>query len=182
MLKSSIMWWSMGKRSDFERKPRDFYPTPKSAVEPLLPHINKNCSFIEPCAGDGSLVNILHNLGHRCVWAGDIEPQALLMTKADALTQYWSDGDYIITNPPWTREILHPMIDHFRIQKPTWLLIDADWAHTRQSAPYMKYCNRMISVGRVKWIPDSDHTGKENVCWYEFLSYPVYTTFYGRTE
>ena len=29
----------MGKRSDFERKPRDFYPTPMEAVEPLLEHL-----------------------------------------------------------------------------------------------------------------------------------------------
>ena len=29
----------MGKRSNFERNPRDFYPTPKEAVIPLLPHL-----------------------------------------------------------------------------------------------------------------------------------------------
>ena len=29
----------MGKRSDFERIPRDFYPTPYKAVLPLLPHL-----------------------------------------------------------------------------------------------------------------------------------------------
>ena len=29
----------MGKRSNFERLPRDFYPTPFSAVAPLIPHL-----------------------------------------------------------------------------------------------------------------------------------------------
>ena len=38
----------MGKRSDFERIPRDYYPTPYSAVEPLLPHLPENFTFAEP--------------------------------------------------------------------------------------------------------------------------------------
>jgi len=29
----------MGKRSNFERKPRDYYQTPFEAVKPLLPHL-----------------------------------------------------------------------------------------------------------------------------------------------
>ena len=29
----------MGKRSNFERIPRDFYPTPYAAVPPLIPHL-----------------------------------------------------------------------------------------------------------------------------------------------
>ena len=45
----------MGKRSDFERKPRDFYPTPMEAVKPLIPHMPRKFTFAEPCAGDGAL-------------------------------------------------------------------------------------------------------------------------------
>ena len=40
----------MGKRSDFERKPRDFYPTPFAAVEPLIQHLPQGFAFAEPCA------------------------------------------------------------------------------------------------------------------------------------
>jgi hypothetical protein len=29
----------MGKRSNFERRPADFYPTPKAAVLPLIPFL-----------------------------------------------------------------------------------------------------------------------------------------------
>ena len=29
----------MGKRSDFERIPRDLYPTPAKAVQPLIPYL-----------------------------------------------------------------------------------------------------------------------------------------------
>ncbi len=49
----------MGKRSDFERVPRDFYPTPYEAVVPLLAHLPENCSYAEPCAGDGALIKHL---------------------------------------------------------------------------------------------------------------------------
>ena len=42
----------MGKRSDFERVERDFYPTPIEAVMPLVPHLPKTGLFAEPCAGD----------------------------------------------------------------------------------------------------------------------------------
>ena len=45
----------MGKRSNFERVERDFYPTPYKAVEPLVQHLpKKQFAFAEPCAGDGS--------------------------------------------------------------------------------------------------------------------------------
>ena len=48
----------MGKRSDFDRIPRDYYPTPKAAVGPLLPHLLPATLFIEPCAGEGHLIDL----------------------------------------------------------------------------------------------------------------------------
>ena len=62
----------MGKRSSFERIPRDFYPTPRAAVLPLIPHLRGVRSFAEPCCGDGALVRHLESFGLRCVYAGDI--------------------------------------------------------------------------------------------------------------
>jgi hypothetical protein len=44
----------MGKRSDFARVPRDFYPTPAEAVAPLVPHLRRGCLYSEPCAGDAA--------------------------------------------------------------------------------------------------------------------------------
>jgi hypothetical protein len=66
------------------------------------------------------------------------------------------------------REILHPLIADLSAERPTWLLFDADWMHTRQSTPFMPYLRKIVSVGRVKWIPDSKMTGKDNCCWYLF--------------
>ena len=158
----------MGKRSDFDRVPRDFYPTPEAAVWPLLPHLPHHFTYWEPCAGDGALIG---HLPGDCRLATDIEPQCRPVLKLDAITSnpLCADGcDLIITNPPWDRKILHPMIAHFSAMKPTWLLFDADWMHTKQSAEYMQWCRKIVSVGRVKWIPDSKMTGKDNCAWYLF--------------
>ena len=88
----------MGKRSNFERIPRDFYPTPYAAVPPLIPHLRGVRTFAEPCCGDGALVRHLEGHGLRCVYAGDIA------TGQDALTlDTYGDADAIITNPPYER-------------------------------------------------------------------------------
>ncbi len=170
----------MGKRSNFERNPRDFYRTPFAAAAPLMPYL-KGRTFAEPCAGDGCLVEHLRLLGMRCVHASDIAPQKDGIDTLDALDFTAPDyADYIITNPPWRRDLLHPMIEHFRKQRPTWLLFDADWMHTKQAAPYLPYCRMIASVGRVKWIADSKTTGKDNCCWYLFEDKPGETIFRGR--
>jgi hypothetical protein len=159
----------MGKRSNFERRERDWYPTPYEAVAPLLPHLGNPGEFCEPCCGDGRLIHYLEEAGHRCVCAFDIDPKMDGAYCLDA-TVNWSDGnpDFYITNPPWERATLHEIIANLSAHLPTWLLFDADWMHTRQSTPFMPYLRKIVSVGRVKWIPDSKMTGKDNCCWYLF--------------
>lgn len=162
----------MSKRTPgLPKRPRDFWPTPIEAVQPLIPHLPLSMTFIEPCAGNGALISHMAKFGYYCVRALDIEPQAMGIEKADALSDdglhRWS-ADFIVTNPPWSRPCLHQMIIRFSQVMPTWLLFDSDWAHTRQSAPYMPLLRKIVSVGRVKWIPDSKFTGKDNVSWYLF--------------
>ena len=121
------------------------------------------------------MVRHLEAEGHTCVAAFDEEGDARTYQKPRDL-----EAHYFITNPPWSRDLLHPIIINLRQQLPTWLLLDADWAHTRQASEYMKYCAVMVAVGRVKWIPDSKHTGKDNCCWYYFKNEQTTTVFYGR--
>lgn len=155
----------MGKRSNFERRKNDAYQTPPAAVLPLLPHLRGISTFAEPCAGEGKLIATLECHGLICVHQGDIEDgrDALLDEELPRIRV-----DAIITNPPWTREILHPMILRFQSIAPTWLLFDADWIHTRQAAPFIDQCSHIVSVGRVKWIEDSAFTGKDNAAWHRF--------------
>ena len=115
----------MGKRSNFERIPRDFYPTPFPAVPPLIHHLRGVRTFAEPCAGDGSLVRHLESLGLLCTYAGDIA------TGQDALAlDTYGAADAIITNPPYERKTMHALIVHFARILPAWLLLEMDWAST----------------------------------------------------
>lgn len=159
----------MGKRSNFERNPRDYYPTPYEAVIPLLKHLPVNSSFSEPCAGDGRLIKHLEKNGHTCLFAGDIEPMADGIEKADALffNPNMPKADFIITNPPWERSVLHQMIVDFSFRAPTWLLFDADWMHTSQAKLYLTHCAKIVSVGRVSWMGNGQ-AGFDNCCWYLF--------------
>ena len=79
------------------------------------------------------------------------------------------DTDLIITNPPWSREVLHDTIMHLSAIRPTWLVVLCRLdAHDTSYSEYLPYCQKIQSVGRVKWFPETPHTGKDNVCWYLF--------------
>lgn len=173
----------MGRRSDFPRIPRDAYATPAKAVQPLLPFLAPNTHFIDPCAGDGALIRHLTAHGHICVGAFDIDPRDPSVARRDALTLTPRDvceADCFITNLPWTRSVLHELISHLRRILPLWTIIDANWAHTRQSAGHMRYCPRMLSIGRIRWIAGTQTDGKDDCCWYVFVPEPVQTIFTGR--
>jgi len=153
----------MGKRSSFERIPRDFYPTPYAAVPPLIPHLRAVHSFAEPCSGDGALVRHLESFGLRCAYQGDIA------TGQDALgLEHYGDADAVITNPPYTRPLMHALIQHFARILPTWLLLESDWAYTKQASPFMPCCSDIVSVGRLRWIAGTTMSSKENFAWYRF--------------
>lgn len=161
----------------------DDYATPFEAVPVLVPYLKRDNikTYVEPCAGAGDLVSHLNQFGFHCHFQGDLRYgfDALQMTRE------WLDHlgtDALVTNPPWTRALLHPLIDHFAKLRPTWLLFDADWCFTRQSSPLMPLCSDIVSVGRLKWMRDSPHVGKDNAAWYRFhIGHNGGTKFHGRT-
>lgn len=171
----------MGKRSTFPRIPQDAYSTPAEAVAPLLPHLAPNTRFIEPCCGDGCLIAHLEHAGHICVGQCDLPTDARTWRYVSV-----ESGVAFITNPPWRRDVLHPIIVNLADQAPTWLLIDAGWAHTRQAIPYLPRLRTIVSVGRVKWIKDLPFTGKDDCAWHLFdllrPDEPAVTRFIGRTD
>lgn len=150
----------MGKRSNFERIPKDAYMTiDPRATKPLLEFLGNEVSYYEPCVGNGDLINLLKP--HVCVGYSDVEKNATYW-------KYETNAKCFITNPPWSRKLLHPIIDNLRNQLPTWLLFDAAWMFTAQSAFYMKYCKVVIPVGRLRWIPGTSWDGKDDCAWYLF--------------
>lgn len=177
----------MSKRSDFEKVPRDFYPTsdPKALPEAFIKEV-RGKTYAEPCCGAGDLVDLLVDVA-TCKWESDIEYRgAGVVMDAHDVTKGMLDRrgvDLIITNPPYTKGTLLPMIDHFISLKPTWLLLPADFMHNLYFGPYMKKCSKVISIGRLKWVKGSKYASTDNFCWYyweEGGDKSVPTVFTGR--
>jgi hypothetical protein len=161
----------MGKRSSFERRDDDWYATPRAAVLPLVPWLKHHGikRFGEPCAGDGSLVRVLEEFGLVCVYAADATPRHESVRQQDALSlDDFGGADCLVTNPPWSRPHLHQLILHLSAIAPVWMLVDADWAHTKQAQPFLPRCTDILPIGRVVWIPGTSTHGKDNSCWYRF--------------
>lgn len=171
-----LIHWSLtlGKRSNFARKKNDFYPTPYKAILPLLSELPIETKYIEPCCGEDDLINHLSLHDHICVGKSDLPDDARTMEYNVA------GADCFITNPPWSRDLLHPIINNLRVQLPTWLLFDAGWMHTKQAREFLLYCNKIISVGRLKWISDSKYGSLDDSCWYRFHKHPTDTQFINR--
>ena len=160
----------MTKRNSgaFVRRRQDNYPTPKKALPPLFLQLLRldGPNFVEPCCGEGKLIKHLTEEGFYCNMHGDIRYgfDAMQLTPLDVA------HSCIVTNPPWTREILHPMIEHFiLLKRPVWLLMDADWAHTKQASAMIGiWCTHIVSVGRVRWMEGTKMDGFDNAAWYRF--------------
>lgn len=161
----------MAKRSNFQRRAADKYMTPFEATLPLVPFLLPDSRFIEPCAGDGRLVRHLERHGMRCVQSFDILPDCLSVAHGDALTSPLAECDMVISNFPWTRQLLHPIIERMMNHAPTWSLHDANWMFTSQRGEVsrlMNHCSHIVTVGRVRWIEGSGMSGKDDSCWYRF--------------
>ena len=166
----------MSKRTQgLKRRKNDAYLTwDPRPVQKLLRVLPEKVRFWEPCAGRGDLVEHLQNAGHICTEATDIDVtlpgQKVQITEGNCLNLHFMPGraQMIITNPPWTRSLLHPMIDHFSSLAPTWLLFDADWMFTQQAVEHLPKCSQIVAAGRTKWIEDSPHDGVDNLAWYRF--------------
>lgn len=165
----------MGKRSTFDRRDRDYYPTPVSAIKPLVPHLPAVGSYIEPCAGASHLIRGLAEVwpGGDCVYASDIEPQSPGIARADLAAPMPLDGvDLFITNPPWPAmgqrgEPVISIARHLSALRPTWLLLSSDFAFNAYFGPLSPICRMIVAVGRVSW-EGNGVAGKDNAAWYLF--------------
>lgn len=183
----------MTKRTSYQypARDRDFWPTPPEALESLLPHLTDVTAFYEPMCGDGAIVRGLENLGVPCAGCSDIQPEGPLKAWAEKLDVFYVNrrraqrSSHFISNPPWparhqrgrpTTLIAH----HLRKILPTWLILSADFAHNVYAPPLLEHCPKIVSAGRVKWIPDSQGSGYDNACWYLFTAEKApKTVFYG---
>lgn len=170
----------MGKRSNFPRRRQDAYQTTDPrAVPAVAPFLRRDgiTTFAEPCAGEMHLADALTAAGFVCATACDIAWD----TGFDALkleAKHLAGIDAIITNPPWTRELLHPLIRKFALLKQTWLLFDSDWAYTQQAASLLPMCSDIVPTPRLRWLPGTKFNAKDNTSWYRFDARHTGRTFF----
>lgn len=173
----------MARRSDFKRVERDYYRTfdPK-AGHALRPFVEDVKFALEPFAGAGDLTAQFPEIN----WMEtDIEPQSDTVLKRDAFRYSESElnaFDCVISNPPWSRPIMHKAIEHFASIIPTWFLLDANWVWTKQASPYInKYLTDIVTIGRLKWIEGTNMSGKDDCAWFRFSADKKEPTrFFGR--
>ena len=99
---------SSTNRSDARRKD-DFYSTPAWVTRAILPHLPKRGDVLDPCAGDGSLLEVL-GAASDDVRGIEIDEGRSLACRSkiircvtgDALAMSWSSPALIITNPPFS--------------------------------------------------------------------------------
>lgn len=178
----------MGKRSNFKRISKDLYLTiDPRAVPPVIPFLRYEGirSFVEPCWGWGHVVGPLTRAGLTCLGRYDLEPKMTrkvdpalpgrqgYVIQRDGRELTFADlngADAIVTNPPWSRDVLHDLIGRWSAMVPTWLLFDAGWKHGTTKAPplLMKHCTDFIALPRLKWMPGTTMSETDSCGWYRF--------------
>ena len=158
----------------FPLQPKDLYPTPRSAVEPLIPYLADVRTFAEPCCGPQRLLvkHIEELSGPKCLQSSDIceGVDALSLTERQLNPMFLAA---IITNPPHSRHnlpLMHAMIEHFRQLLPTWLLLYTDWLFTKQAVPFLPYAELVVPIRRIQIFEGSSDESKGNYCWVKFIA------------
>jgi len=108
-----------GRRKESEdRHPTDYYPTPRCStlalVESGLLGDTSNDVLLEPCAGTGWIAEVLSPYFRETIatdkYIYDFD-YVFDVDLTDYLTTPFDDVDWIITNPPYDRQLLQPIIN-----------------------------------------------------------------------
>lgn len=85
----------------------DFYPTPEWGTQALLNHVSFHGPIMEPCCGDGAMVNVLKQTGQPII-ASDIVDRGFgaVMDFLDVQEPIAN----IVTNPPFN--VAEPLLTH----------------------------------------------------------------------
>ena len=133
---------------------------------PLIPYLHGGIqTFAEPCCGDGDLVRHLESFGLACVYAGDIQHRPGCAC-ARRLRRVRRDH----YQSALSRDVMHRLIDALPAHRADVAAAGRGLEQTRQAAPFLPHCSDIVTIGRVKWIEGSKHTGKDNFPWYRFDS------------
>lgn len=93
-----------------ERHADDFYATPRWCIDAILPHLGRAHRTLDPCCGDGAILEAVRPFGHAYgieIDEGRAEAaraKCHVVKVADALALprgAWDQPDAIVTNPPF---------------------------------------------------------------------------------
>ncbi len=164
--------------------PRDIWDTPPEAMPSLLRHLPRKIGFYEPCAGAGVLAEALEAQGHKCFSKSDIFPRKSNIALHDAIetikeikwpTDDIYDSEFIITNPPFSRESMcfcRELIEASASKRQSWFLLPLAFGANVQNAELMRrLCLEIVTIGRLKWIPNTKHKESRDMAWFLFSNF-----------
>lgn len=167
---------------------KDYWPTiDKDCINEGIANFLRNRPYAEVCYGEGHLEELIGDLAP-CKWRSDIRetlPCSVVMDALDISKDHLRGVDQIVTNPPYSWELLQPLLEYLPGLKPTWFLLKADLMHNVRMVPYMRDCAWVVSVGRLCWVPKGGKfvKGVDNFAWYRFnKGWGNSTRFVGRTD
>ncbi len=93
------------------KDPFEFYSSPPWVIELLLPLLPPIKSVLDPCCGDGAILDAIKSINPQIDTFGiEIEENRFKIASTkhsaqfgDALQQPWHPVDFIITNPPFSK-------------------------------------------------------------------------------
>ena len=173
--------------SGYERRDREYYPTPEWVTRALLDHIGTGPRQIwEPACGNGEMALVMRERGHS-VFMSDIEPGArvkaldalafdfLARDRAPVWPEHITD---IITNPPYGlggRMALGFIIRSLELTRERGGLVAMLLKDNYDSARGRKaifrdnpaWSMKLVLMRRIVWFEsDSGHGPSENHAWY----------------
>lgn len=180
------------------RRQRDFYQTAPWQVRALLANQPIRGLILEPCAGDGSISNILRGSGDRIVVTNDIDPEraaSFALDARDPALYEEASFDWVVTNPPYTMplctQIVEQAVKHARIGVAMMLRISFREPTVKKNprGPFLAEhpISRLITLPRYSYTGDgkSDSVTTEWAIWLKepsalppILSLPSANTLY----
>lgn len=165
------------RNSGYERKSRDFYPTPDCYTDWLIEAagylFSKDLPVLEPAAGERHMANRLEALGFTTA-CFDIKPYKDVF-EHDFLDDVSPRGyAQIVTNPPYGR-VAEPFVRRalnvVREEKGiVAMLLPFDWDAAGERSDLFDsqgpFLMKIAINKRVKWIEGSEGSGMHNYAWY----------------
>lgn len=180
------------RNSEYERRERDLYETPKWVTEVLCQHLFQSgwalgCVW-EPAAGSGKMLDVLESYADPgCAVGSDVEPQREDIMRMNFLTSdapSWrgplgqNEFGAIVTNPPYdlATEFVERALHYFqgRSVGKIAMLLRTDFDHAKSRTHLFRDCpafaEKLVLMKRIAWFVEENGRPKAspsfNHAWY----------------